>query len=196
MLGRSSFGGPGLIKAGDGFVAGIKRWAGEGEGWTGRASVSTRGLEIEGGDFGAAGLVGEVHLADTGVFGVAHGGDVAAGGDVEDLIGAEDGGEVAAADCLRNTGFSLVTVLLDLLEGGELLGTRLLPLGSDVIPAFDVGTTFGSEPPSPEAGLSVWLLVGIGDTFLGESLTRPCNATGAGLDNCCNNGFAPVLVLD
>ncbi len=53
MLGRSSFCGLGLRKAGDGLVAGIKRCTGEGEGWTGRASISTRGLELVGGDLGA-----------------------------------------------------------------------------------------------------------------------------------------------
>lgn len=136
----------------------------------------------------------EVLRADTGVLGVAHGGDAAGEGEVDDLIGADAGGDVAG-DCLRNTGLSPVNELPAPL-GGEVLVIGGLSFGLNGVEAAlesDIGLE--SDLTTEGVVLLVLLLPGMGDTFRGSSLARPCNATGVGLDTCCSIGLVPALVL-
>jgi hypothetical protein len=185
-----------LRKAGEGLVAGINLCTGEGDGWTGLANISTRGLEIEddkllaGGDLEMPGLVDGVHREGVEAEGVAHGGEVIDEGDAEGFSTFETNEDEAGLDSLRNTGLSL-------LKGGDVPAVELLVLvwfdGLSVVETC-IGN-FGSNFPTPALEMSVWLPLGAGDTFLGGSLeARPGNATGDGLDTCCNIGFALALL--
>jgi hypothetical protein len=106
ILGRSSLGGPGLRKAGEGLVAGINLCTGEGDGWTGLANISTRGLAVEGdellagGDLGIPGLVDAVHREGVEMEGVAHGGEVIGEGDAEGFAAFETSEDEAGLDSL------------------------------------------------------------------------------------------------